>query len=332
MIRYSEMLLQACAVLASGMLSVAGQTRPIVPAIPTTQTHPSAYNGVQDVGVALPSQAVGPDDLISIMVSDCPELSRSFRISSDGTLALPLLGHRVPAAGMTPVQMEDEIVNELVKAEILVRPVVSVSVAEYRSRPVSVVGAVRLPLTFQAMGETTLLDAIARAGGLAADAGQEILVSRKSTANGEPSVQRIQVKALMNADPFVNIRLHGGEEVRVPEIGKIFVTGNVKMPGAYPMQDNSETTLLKALALSQGMLPYTQKLAYIYRKDPATNQRTEIMVELNQIITRKSPDVQVFADDIIYIPENKGRKLAGSALDRIAGTGSSVASALVYRR
>ena len=100
------------------------------------------------------------------------------------------------------------------------------------------------------------------------------------------------------------------------------------MPGAFPMQDNSDTTLLKALALSQGTMPYSQKLAYIYRKDPVTNKRTEIPVELQQIMARKSPDVLVYPDDIIYIPENHGKKLATCALDRIAGTGQSVASAL----
>ena len=79
-------------------------------------------------------------------------------------------------------------------------------------------------------------------------------------------------------------------------------------------------------------MPYTQKLAYIYRKDPATNKRTEIPVQLAQIMARKSADVVLYPDDIIYIPENHSRKLTGSALDRIAGTGSSVATALAYRR
>ena len=267
------------------------------------------------------------------MVTDCPELTRSFRVSSDGTLALPLLGHRLPAAGLLPVELEDKLAAALVAAQILVTPVVSVSVSEYRSKPVSVVGAVRSPLTFQAMSDSTLLDAIAKAGGLAPEAGPEILVTRKQVqASGivESNVQHIPTAKLMNADPAVNVRLHGGEEIRVPEVGKIFVAGNVKMPGAFPMQDNSDTTLLKALALSQGTMPYSQKLAYIYRKDPVTSKRTEIPVELRQIMARKSPDVLVYPDDIIYIPEDKGRKLTMGALERIAGTSQTVVGALAY--
>src|SRR5579871_2607597 len=91
---------------------------------------------------ALPAQSIGPNDLISIQVSDCPELSRSFRVSSDGKLALPLLENRIAAAGLMPAELEELLATELKSAGILVVPVVSVSVSEYRSRPVSVVGAV----------------------------------------------------------------------------------------------------------------------------------------------------------------------------------------------
>jgi hypothetical protein len=97
------------------------------------------------------------------------------------------------------------------------------------------------------------------------------------------------------------------------------------------MQDNSDTTILKALALSQGALPYSDKIAYIYRKDLVTGQRTEIPVPLQQIMARKSPDVIVYADDIIYIPEDHGRKLMGDTLDRLTGVSGSIASAFVLR-
>ena len=284
---------------------------------------------------ALPAQRIGPNDLISIQVSDCPELSRSFRVSSDGTLALPLLEHRIQARDLMPVELESILVKELKSAGILVAPVVSVSVSEYRSRPVSVVGAVHHPLTFQAMSDSTLIDAIARAEGVNADAGSFILVTRRGGAGNtagktEGDVQRIPLKKLMEAtDPSLNLKLIGGEEIRVQEAGKIFVTGNVIKPGVYNMQDNADTTLLKALALSEGLKSYSSKLAYVYRRDPATNTRTEMAVELDQIMTRKAPDVEIFPDDILYIPENKGRRMTMGALERLAGFGSSTASGML---
>ena len=295
--------------------------------IPTVPRPASTAPSPGPSETALPAQTIGPDDLISITVFDCPELTRSFRVSSDGTLALPILG-RIPAAGLMPVQLEDKLASELRRTQTMVDPVVNISVSEYRSKPVSVVGAVRSPLTFQAMSDSTLLDAIAKAGGLAPEAGPEILLSRK---DGTP-IQRIPVRSLIDsADPAVNVRLHGGEEIRVPEVGKIFVAGNVKLPGAFPMQDNSDTTLLKALALSQGTLPYSAKLAYIYRRDKVTNARTEIPVELSRIMTRKSPDIPVYPDDILYIPENHGKKLTAGVVDRIAGTSQTVVGAIAVR-
>lgn len=281
----------------------------------------------------LPAQRIGPNDLISVQVSDCPELSRSFRVSSDGTLALPLLEHRVTAASLMPVELETRLVRELKDAGILVAPVVSVSVSEYRSRPVSVVGAVHHPLTFQAMSDSTLIDALAKAEGVNADAGSYILVTRRASSGSNPAddeVQRIPLKKLMEAtDPSLNLKLVGGEEIRVQEAGKVFVTGNVIKPGVFAMQDNADTTVLKALALSQGLKSYSSKLAYIYRRDPVTNTRTEISVELELIMARKAPDIEIAADDILYIPENKGRRLTMTALERLAGFGTSTASGML---
>ena len=88
---------------------------------------------------------------------------------------------------------------------IVVDPFVTVAVVEYASRPINVTGAVHKPLTFQAVGPVTLLDAIARAEGLNTDAGPEILVSRPGPDPTEEAgriVQRIPAKALMDEKYF----------------------------------------------------------------------------------------------------------------------------------
>ena len=66
--------------------------------------------------------------------------------------------------------------------------------------------------------------------------------------------------------------LHGGEEVLVPEALKIYVVGNVKKPGAYPIRNDEETTILQLLALSEGLTPYSAKVAYVYRRTPGGSQ------------------------------------------------------------
>src|SRR5882724_3807306 len=145
--------------------------------------------------VNLPAQKIGADDLVAISVYGSPELTRSVRVSAEGQIQLPMLTRGIPAVGLVPREIESAIAAALRAEKILIDPVVTVTVAEYRSRPISVAGAVKRPLTFQAFGTVTLLDALTRAEGLAPEAGSEILLTRPA-AGGTPATERILVKAL----------------------------------------------------------------------------------------------------------------------------------------
>jgi polysaccharide export outer membrane protein len=281
----------------------------------------------------LPVQRVGANDLISVSVYDAPELTRTVRVSTDGFIRLPMLKQRIQAEGMMPPELEGLIADALKTEELIVDPFVTVTVAEYTSHPISVMGAVRRPITFQAVGQVTLLDALARAEGLSQDAGTEILLSYPLAREdaGPGLIQRIRVKDLIDAaNPAVNIRLTGGEEIRVPESGKIFVVGNVKKPGAFGLQDNPESTVLKAVALAEGLLPYAAKQAFIYRREGAAGAKNEIPIELRKILERKSPDIPVLPNDILYIPDAKGTRAALATLEKILMFGSGATSALIY--
>lgn len=289
---------------------------------------------VPDLGANLPAQAVGPNDLIAVSVYDAPELSRTVRVGADGFIRLPMLRELIKAQGLLPDALETAIARALREEEILVDPFVTVTIAEYHSRPISVAGAVKQPLVFQAEGPTTLLQAIARAEGLRDDAGREILVSQMQPGLDDKPVmltRRILVRGLIDdADPALNLKLTGGEEIRVPEIGRVYVVGNVKKPGAFPVQDGSDTTVLQMLALAEGLMPYATSEAYIYRREGA-GAKNEIVVPLDKIMQRKAPDVPMTANDILYIPDNKGKRLGIRAIEAIIGFGTGAgATALVY--
>ncbi len=293
-------------------------------------------NLMEEVGKTnLPSQKLGVDDLLAVSVYDAPELTRTLRVESDGTIHLPLLKDGVRAAGVFPGQLETSIATALQAGEILVDPVVKVTVVEYHSRPISVIGAVKKPLTFQAVGTVTLLDALAQAEGLTNDAGTEILLSRAQPSpdrEGQVTatlIERIPVKRLMkDADPAVNFTLHGGEEIRVPDAGKIFVVGNVRKPGAFAVRDAGDNSVLKLVALSEGLLPYASKLAYVYRRD-LSGAKQELPIELDKILQRKSPDVPLLVDDVLYVPDNRGRRNTMTVIDRITSFGTSTASGVL---
>lgn len=287
--------------------------------------------------VNLPAGRIGPNDLIAVSVYDAPELTRSVRVGPDGMIRLPMLERRIRAAGLQPAELEQALADALRAEQLLVDPVVTVTILEYHSRPIRVAGAVRNPVTFQAEGVVTLLDALTRAGGLSPEAGPEILVSRAQEADDGSMVtlvQRIPVKGLIDAaDPELNVRLTGGEEIRVPEAGRIYVVGSVRKPGVFPIRESSEITVLQVLALAEGLAPFASQTAYVYRLDPATGSRHEIPVPLKKIMDRKAPDVSLVANDMLYVPDNTGRRITARALERVAGFGAATASGiLIWRR
>ncbi len=282
----------------------------------------------------LPIERIGVDDLVGISVYDAPELTRTIRVNSDGDIRLPMLGKAIHAAGLYPDGLEKAIRDSLITENVLVDPVVTVTVVEYQSRPITVVGEVKTPLTFQATGTVTLLDAISRAGGLSDRAGSEVLITRPSVgADGSPTtlIRRVPVQELIDgADPSLNLSLQGGEEIRVPEAGRVFVLGDVKKPGAFYISEGSESSVLKALALSEGLDSFSSHTAYIYRREAGSGNRNEIPIPLKKIMERKAPDVALKADDIFYIPDATGTRASLKVLEASLGAGAALGSAFIY--
>jgi polysaccharide export outer membrane protein len=282
-------------------------------------------------GSNLPLQKVGPEDLISVQVYDAPELTHTVRISAEGTIRLPMVTTPIRVQGLMPSDIEILIQEALVRDKLLVDPYVVVNIVEYHSRPISVSGAVRTPTIFQAIGTVSLLDALARAGGLVPDqAGSEIIVTKPNGDTGTQSVQRIPVKALLAAlDPTLNIKLTGGEEIRVPDVGKFIVAGSVTAPGPYPILDGNQNTVVTAIAQAKGTIQYYSHHAFIYRPDD-TNTLHEIPVDLGAILARKIPDVTLYAHDILYVPDSSGRRITQTTINALTGVGASASTALIY--
>lgn len=106
--------------------------------------------------------------------------------------------------------------------------------------------------------------------------------------------------------------------------------GNVKNPGTLSVGDSSDATVFKAIALSQGLAPYAAKQAYILRREGGSNSRNEIPVDLRRIVEHKVPDVPLVADDILYVPDNTGRRNTVSTLKIIGGVALVTLSAIIY--
>jgi polysaccharide export outer membrane protein len=302
--------------VSAAVVTAAAQTRPAVPA-DTMVGGPNSN---------LPAHRISPNDLIGIAVYDAPEFTRSVRVRDDGMINLPMLKSGIKAAGLMPLELEDVIAKTLKDEEILVRPLVTVTMIEYNARRVSIVGAVLSPQTFQVIGQTRLLDALAKAGGLSQEAGPELVLRRE-----DGTMQNFVLKKLLSGDSEgMNVMLEGGEEIRVPPAKKVFIVGNVTKPQVIPVRDPADLSVLRILAQVEGPAPYYASTAYIFRDDPVTGKREQIPVALRAILHRKAPDVNLKAEDIFYVPDDLRKHRSADVAKALLTTGQSAATALIY--
>jgi polysaccharide export outer membrane protein len=289
---------------------------------------------------------LGAGDVVHVEVFDVPELSRDVRISVSGEIGIPLVHERIRAAGLTPFQLEQRLQEILIETGLVSHPQVSVFVKEQNSQPVTIIGAVARPMTYQVLRPTTLLELIANAGGITDNAGTVILITRPTqkefvkpisdTSNGDSDsgarTIRIQLQDLLSTgDTAFNVPVYGGDVVNVPAAGMVYVLGRgIAQPGGYILQSRGqEITVLKAVALAHGLGSFSKPDdALIYRMNPKTGEREAIPVHIKQIEKNKTEDVTMKSNDILYVPDNLALKIAAKAAESALQIGSGV---LVYR-
>lgn len=108
---------------------------------------------------------IGPSDVISMYIWDHKDMDRTVTVRPDGMISLPLLGE-LKAAGLTPSQLQELLVKGLKEYMDINNREVTVVVDEVHSYKVSVLGEVNSPGRFEFQSHVTVLDALARAGGL----------------------------------------------------------------------------------------------------------------------------------------------------------------------
>jgi polysaccharide export outer membrane protein len=273
---------------------------------------------------------IGSGDLLAIDVFDVPELSREVRVNETGYISLPLMPSKVRAGGLTPYQLQDKLAELLQTNGLVSTPQVSVAVKEQHSQPITVIGAVKTPMVIQALRKTTLLQALSQAGGIADDAGSSVIVTRASSdppdsadpGNASPPLapQTFTISLadlLETGDSRFDIPLIGGDVVTVPRAGIIYVVGAVARPGGFLLQnDLDRMTLMKMLSLAGGTTNTAKtKQAVILRKNPDTGKRDQVPVDLSKLMHLKSQDVQMEANDILFVPDSNGLKALHRAGD-----------------
>ncbi len=255
---------------------------------------------------------LGAGDLIEIAVFDVPELSQiKVRIPNGGQVSLPLMGS-VAAAGLTALELQAEISNQL-KTKFMHDPQVSVFVHEHKSQRVSVIGAVKQGGVFTLTNEIRLADAHGLAGGISEEAGSVVYVIRRAAANAaaessgpatEQGMMIVDLESLASGRQEMNFPLLAGDVVEVPRAGTFYVGGEVQKPGAFPLK--TRTTLDQAAMAAGGVTTIADwDDVRLYRTRPDGNKEV-LKYSLNDLEDGKSgPELR--ANDVVIVGKSAAK-------------------------
>lgn len=282
-----------------------------------------------------PTYLLGPEDQVSIRALHAVELGeRPYLINASGLVTLPMLG-QVKAAGLSVEQFEKALSQKL--GEYVTDPQVVVTIVEYRSQPVSVLGAVNKPGVYQLRGTRTLLEVLSMAEGMKADASQIVELTRRKDQGPIPRLQakeetsvytaKINVAAVTQGrDPAGNIPLKPHDVISVPVAEKVYVLGLVQKPGPFGLTDGRTMSVLEAFSNAGGGAPTAApNRARILRVVPGTSTRTEIAVNLNHVMEGRNTDVVLGPEDILYVPSSAAKSVSMRVVEAALQTATGIA-------
>jgi len=276
----------------------------------------STHNPLQAQGTAY---RIGPRDVLTLTIYAGGEKQQVTRltVSSQGMINVPFVGS-LKAEGMTVSQLED-LVTKPLAADFFVKPEVNIVVSEYHSLQYYISGAIGSPGLYETKSETTLMELIAKAGGVSEQHSniayifhQSInhVASKKENANlllvKDPV--KINLKKLLDkGDMTQNVVLQSGDVVYIPlessqnlAESKIYVEGEVKSPGVYDYQEG--LTALNACIMAGGFAKFAApNRTRIIRKEG--EKQIIIKIDLIDVKKGKIPDVEIKPGDRIHVPE-----------------------------
>jgi len=328
--------------LLVGVVSAPGQDSGVPPWAAETAESAPAPSPLPTEGRRLGANyIIGPEDILEIDVFGVPELTKVVRVASDGTISLALLG-RVQAAGYTAQQFQ-RVLESLYGKKYLENPQITVSVREYRSQPVSIIGAVEKPGVYQIEAPRTLVEMLSMAGGLTrrntSPAGRTVVITRKGGFGELPPAEGLQRLAndkieinlqrlLYAQDEVLNIEIKPFDIISVARADIVYVVGGVKKPGGFVLEDRDKVTIIQALAMAEGFeRTAAPKRSRIIRTAP-DGSRTEIPVDISRILKQQSQDLELAANDILYVPDSMTKAALMRGAEAVLGT---ISGLLVYR-
>ena len=261
---------------------------------------------------------IGPGDLLDVIVVRNDQLSRAgVRVSNTGTIQMPMTDTDMPAACLTERQLADAIKDKYKK--YLIDPYVNVSVREFNSNPVAVIGAVNSPGRFQLQRTIRLVELLTFVNGTSSNAGSTAEIIRDAgrpycqdtklvmpSAGGEDLLSVSLVDAFKSGDK-ANPVIMAGDIVKISAADQTnaYIQGYVKTSMAISLK--GPVTLTQAMAMAGGLAQGAQLDKVVIRRQiPGSVNRDPILVNVKDINQRKRDDVLLQSNDIIEVPGPTG--------------------------
>lgn len=247
-------------------------------------------------GWAHADYTLGAGDSLRIVVYGDPDLTREIRVAEDGMITLPLIGE-IAVGGLTTIQSEKRIAEQLKRGGFIANPQVSVLILEFKSKTVSVLGGVLKPGRYPITHPTDIKDIIAEAGGLTADASEIITVVR-GDKRSEYDLNEIIERRNLNVH---DISLTGSETVYV-STHDIAVTGQVLRPGKFGIQGGMRK-ITDFLAFAGGPNENAGETLFFTTMRSGTPTTQEINIDELFRAPGSELNKELAAGDVIYVPK-----------------------------
>jgi len=238
-----------------------------------------------------PLLKLGVGDQVALQVFGRPEFNTTTYVSDDGTISVPLAG-AVDVAGKSPSGAAMAVARALKAGQFLVNPQVTITLPQFKSQQVSVLGEVRNPGRYPLDSKTTLLDLLAQAGGVA-ETGSTTVYLIRGNAEGKPERRAVDLLGLASGKgELPDVRIRSGDSVFVPRAQQYYVYGEVQNPNMYPLQPG--TTVLQAISRSGGLTPRGSDSRIVIKRKDKNGKYRNLDAELTDYVE---------ADDVIRVKE-----------------------------
>lgn len=233
---------------------------------------------------------IGAGDAVAIKVYGYEDLNTETRVADNGVIAFPLVGE-IKLGGLSALEAGRVLAQRLGAGGFIRDAQITVTVLDYKSQQVSVLGQVNRPGQYPLEAVSSLVEVIALAGGIGALGEDRVIITRNR--NGKPVKEEIDLRTMLEYPETTKpVIIQKGDVLYIPKAPVFYIQGEVQRPGSFRLEPNM--TVAQAISVGGGLTPKgTLRDIEIERRNAQGNIRT-LRVNLTDLVLK---------DDVLIVDE-----------------------------